>query len=156
MKSLFLGVTVMFTLSATSVMALPVKLKCWDVKAVNSTEPLMIVDMPNEHLVKSVTFNVSPSSVYQYLPRNLGANGNQIYYGSKIENRRSPYFGNMEYMLLEGSLRLVLTPDTSDLGLKMADVDGRKEGHAAILQIAQQMHRNWSGGDIYVRFRCTK
>jgi hypothetical protein len=59
-------------------------------------------------------------------------------------------------MLLEGSLRLILTPDISDQGLKKADVDGRRESHAAVLQIAQQMHRNWSGGAIYVRFRCAR
>lgn len=156
MRTNFYLVLISLSIATTITIAAPLKLKCWDVKATSSLQPLMTIDMPNEDIIQSVSFNYSSNSVYQYLPKSLNKNGNQSYYGSIISNSRSPYNGNKEYQLLPDNLRLILNKDLSEQGLQSANVDGHGKGHAAVLEIAQQMHRMWSGGSYYIRFRCTK
>lgn len=132
-----------------------VNLVCWDAKSKTGSAPVMKVkahyDSKNPADGATVTDVRFPNNTdeYEYLPRVVRG----IFQPKDISDARSPYKGNYDYELMD-TLRLVLTKDVSPEGLKTADVDGRGKGHVGVLDIDQDLHRKWSGGNFYIRMRC--
>lgn len=132
------------------------KLTCYDTNREGSKNPIMTLSVRynSKKLTDGATLSgdvrfPNNEERYGYLPRVIRG----YKPSNKITTNRSPYKGNYDYMLAKG-IRLILSADVSPRGIANADVDGRREQHAAILDVESQVHGLWSGGSVYLRMRC--
>lgn len=154
MKMSFVFVALLAAGPAFAVNDAEVNLVCWDAKSERGSKPMMKFTAhynsksPQGATLAEIQFP-SDDEAYEYLPRAI----RDIFHGAEITTRRSPYYGNYEYELMDG-LRFVLTKNVSPDAIEQADVDGRGRGHAGVLDIDQKIHKKWSGGNYYIRVRC--
>lgn len=130
-------------------------LACWDAKSPSGSRPVMKLTAHYNSkskvqgaVIEDIRFP-NDDERYEYLPRKIS----EMFVGHKVTNPRSVYLENYEYEIMRG-LRLILTADVSVNGLINGDVDKRKNGHDAVLDIDRDIHKKWSGGNYYIRLRC--
>jgi len=154
MNTILVLAAVFFAVPAVAANNTNVNIACWDVKSVSGSRPLLTMaaqynaQRPEGASLLDITFFNSDAE-YQYLPATVG----DILFGREVTSTRNPHVGNYSYQLLDG-LRLFFTKDVSPAGLRDADVDGRGQGHAAVLEIEPSVHKKISGGTQSIRMHC--